>query len=59
MNTDNALVAIREELEEQLGRRLGEGQVAQLVDQDERVAAILREELGQAQLLLGHCELVG
>src|SRR5260221_14761066 len=48
----DALVAIGEKLQEQLGRRLGEGQVAQLVDQDERVAAILREELRQAQLLL-------
>ena len=54
-----ALVAIREELEEQLGRRLGERQIAQLIDQDERVAAILREQLGQPQLLLGDFELVG
>ncbi len=42
-----ALVPVREELEEQFGRRLREGQVAQLVDQDEGVAAILREQLGQ------------
>src|SRR5690242_3718056 len=54
-----ALVAIREELEEQLSRRLREGQIAQFVDQDERVLAVLRQQLGQAQLLLRHFQLVG
>ena len=37
-----ALIAIREELEEQLSRRLGEGQIAEFIHEDERVAPILR-----------------
>src|SRR5262249_20217783 len=38
---------------------LREGEIAHLIDQDERRAPILRQELGQAQLLLGHFQLGG
>ena len=53
------LVAVGEELEEQLGGGLGEGQVAELVDQHQVEAAQLGQQPGQAQLAVGELQLGG
>ncbi len=45
-------IAITKELEEQLGGGFGKGQVAQLIDQHQVKAPILRQQAWQPQLLM-------
>src|SRR3954453_17908642 len=47
------LVAVGEELEDQLGGMLGEGQVADLVDEDQVETPELGQQFREPQLLLG------
>ena len=51
------LVAVGEELEDQLGGVLGEGQVADLIDEDQVEASQLRQQFREPQLLLGEFQL--
>ena len=57
-NDDRALlVALRDKLEEELGCLFGEGEIAQLVNDQEIGAAQLIEELGEPTGDLGCCQL--
>src|SRR6266436_567348 len=54
-----ALIAVGEKLEEELGRLTREGQVAQLVDEHQIEAPVVRQQARQAQLFLRQLQLSG